>query len=113
MRAFYCFRQRATRTPRPIVRSFSSQRLDELADRGTLDLLEDEVVVREEVGLVLAQRIVNGVRAEAERRRLSVGAAVVDAGGQVVAAIRMDGAQLSSLPIAVDKAYTAVAIGLP
>jgi uncharacterized protein GlcG (DUF336 family) len=42
-----------------------------------------------------------------------MGAAVVDVGGNLVAALRMDGAQKVALPLASDKAYTAVALGAP
>jgi len=44
---------------------------------------------------------------------MAMGIAVVDTGGNVVAAARMDGAQLVALPLATDKAYTAVAFGRP
>lgn len=68
---------------------------------------------RPDVSLELANRILEGVRAEAERRGAVMGAAVVDAGGNLVAAARMDGAQLVALPLATDKAFTAVALGAP
>ena len=68
---------------------------------------------RADVSLDLAHRILAGVRAEAEVRGAAMGAAVVDAGGNLVAALRMDGAQLVALPLATDKAYTAVALGAP
>jgi uncharacterized protein GlcG (DUF336 family) len=68
---------------------------------------------RTDVGLDLALAILAGVRAEAERRGARMGAAVVDAGGNLVATIRMDGAQLVALPLATDKAYTAVALDAP
>ena len=68
---------------------------------------------RNDVSLELAHRILAGVQAEAERRGAAMGAAVVDAGGNLVAAIRMDGAQLVALPLATDKAFTAVALGAP
>jgi uncharacterized protein GlcG (DUF336 family) len=71
------------------------------------------IVMRAEVGLDLADRLLRGVRDEAARRGLSLGAAVVDRGGQLVAAMRMDGAQICAVPLAIDKAYTAVACGAP
>jgi uncharacterized protein GlcG (DUF336 family) len=52
-------------------------------------------------------------RVEADRLGLAIAAAVVDSGGQLVEAVRMDGAQLCAMPLAMDKAYTAVACGLP
>ena len=72
-----------------------------------------DMVVRQEVGLDLAQALLAGVREEAESRGVAMGAAVVDLGGQVVAALRMDGAQLPALNLAIDKAYTAVSFGHP
>jgi hypothetical protein len=75
------------------------------ADRG--------MVVRQEVGLDLALAMLAGVREEAEARSVAMGAAVVDLGGRVVAALRMDGAQLPALDLAIDKAYTAVSFGHP
>ena len=68
---------------------------------------------RSDVSLDLALAILAGVRAEAGRRGAAMGAAVVDAGGNLVASIRMDGAQLVALPLATDKAYTAVALDAP
>ena len=68
---------------------------------------------RADATLDLAQRLLAGVRAEAGRRGVALGAAVVDAGGNLVAALRMDGAQLVALPLAVDKAWTAVALNAP
>jgi uncharacterized protein GlcG (DUF336 family) len=71
------------------------------------------MVVRQEVGLDLALAMLAGVREEAEARSVAMGAAVVDLGGRVVAALRMDGAQLPALDLAIDKAYTAVSFGHP
>ena len=68
---------------------------------------------RADITLDLAHEVLAGVRAEAERREAAMGAAVVDAGGNLVAALRMDGAQLVALPLASDKAFTAVALGAP
>lgn len=68
---------------------------------------------RHEVGLDLAQAILAGVCAEAAARGVRMGAAVVDLGGALVAAVRMDGAQLPAVALATDKAYTAVAFASP
>jgi uncharacterized protein GlcG (DUF336 family) len=54
-----------------------------------------------------------GVRDEAGRRSVAMGAAVVDLGGRVVAALRMDGAQVPALDLAIDKAFTAVSFDFP
>jgi uncharacterized protein GlcG (DUF336 family) len=74
---------------------------------------ERGVLVRADVGLDLAERLLRGVREEADRRGLAMGAAVVDRSGLLVAALRMDSAQTIALPLAIDKAWTAVACGLP
>jgi uncharacterized protein GlcG (DUF336 family) len=70
-------------------------------------------VRRADVTLALAQELLAGVVTEAGERGVSMGAAVVDRGGNVVASVRMDGAQIIALPLAVDKAFTAVACGRP
>lgn len=49
----------------------------------------------------------------AEEAGLSVNIAVVDAGGNLAAFLRMHGAFLQSIDIAIDKAYTAAGFGLP
>jgi uncharacterized protein GlcG (DUF336 family) len=56
-----------------------------------------------------ASNIVAAAHAEATRRSVLVSAAVVDAGGNLVAFGRMDGAEIAGPVLAVDKAYTAVA----
>lgn len=59
----------------------------------------------------LAQDLIENVHEECARRGLRLAAAVVDRGGNLVAASRMDGAQLAALPLATDKAFTAVSFG--
>lgn len=66
-----------------------------------------------DVSLSAAQGLIAEVHAECARRSVRLAAAVVDAGGNLVACGRMDGSQLGALSIATDKAYTAVAFGLP
>ncbi len=61
----------------------------------------------------LARRLVSEVHAEAARQGVRLAAAVVDRGGNVVAAGRMDGAQLGAFSLGVDKAFTAVSFGHP
>lgn len=75
------------------------------------DLLTYVVVVLSAVNvdLATAARIVAAVHAEAARRSVLVSAAVVDAGGHLVAFGRMDGAEIAGPGLAVDKAFTAVA----
>jgi uncharacterized protein GlcG (DUF336 family) len=61
------------------------------------------------VDLATASRMVAAAHAEAGRRSVLVSAAVVDAGGHLVAFGRMDGAEIAGPVLAVDKAFTAVA----
>lgn len=49
----------------------------------------------------------------AQEADIRVNVAVVDAGGNLVAFLRMPGAFLHSIDIAIDKAYTAAGFGLP
>jgi glc operon protein GlcG len=66
-----------------------------------------------DVSLELAELLISQARAEAQRQGVAIAAAVVDRGGLIVAAARMDGAQICAMPLATDKAFTAVAVGLP
>ena len=49
----------------------------------------------------------------AEESKLRINVAVVDAGGNLAAFLRMPGAFLHSIDIAIDKAYTAAGFGFP
>lgn len=70
-------------------------------------------VMRTQISSVMAQRLVAEVHAECNRRGLRLAAAVVDGGGNLVAAARMDDAQLGALGLATDKAFTAASFGFP
>lgn len=59
--------------------------------------------------LATAQALCEAAAAQAMRLEVRVSAAVVDAGGNLVAFIRMDGAEIAGTVLAPDKAYTAVA----
>jgi len=61
------------------------------------------------VDLETALRMIRAAHAEADRRSVLVSAAVVDAGGHLIAFGRMDGAEIAGPVLAVDKAYTATA----
>lgn len=61
------------------------------------------------VDLETALRMIRAAHAEAARRSVLVSAAVVDAGGHLIAFGRMDGAEIAGPVLAVDKAYTATA----
>lgn len=61
------------------------------------------------VDLALASRMVTAALDAARESGALVSAAVVDAGGHLVAFGRMDGAEIAGPTLAVDKAFTAVA----
>ncbi|WP_234535936.1 GlcG/HbpS family heme-binding protein [Streptomyces shenzhenensis] len=63
--------------------------------------------------LATAQALCAAALAAAGERNLLVSAAVVDAGGNLVAFARMDGAEIAGTVLAPDKAYTAVANSAP
>ena len=60
-----------------------------------------------------AQSAVLGAARCAEAAGVAVNVAVVDAGGNLAAFLRMPGAFLHSIDIAIDKAYTAASFGFP
>ncbi len=70
--------------------------------------MSDGIVDRREIGLELALRVLEAVRQAAAAQALAVAAAVTDPGGHVIASVRMDGAALGAMKLAVDKAHTAV-----
>ena len=61
-----------------------------------------------EITTAVAQSIVQAAMDKAESLGARVSVAVVDAGGNLVAFARMDGAEIAGPTLAVDKAYTAV-----
>lgn len=71
------------------------------------------LVEKRHPSLALALELLASVLAEAETRSLALAACVVDAGGDVVASQRMDGAALGAMRLAIGKAYTAVLWGAP
>jgi len=62
-----------------------------------------------ELGTAPATAAIEAAAAEAREIGVAVSIAVVDAGGNLVACLRMDGAEIAGPVLAVDKAYTAVA----
>ena len=73
----------------------------------------DRLLDQRQPSLELALELLATVRAEAEARGVALAAAVVDAGGHVLASQRMDGCALGAMQLAVGKAYTAVLWGMP
>jgi uncharacterized protein GlcG (DUF336 family) len=63
--------------------------------------------------LDLALELVAAAREKAKEIGVPMVIAVVDAGGNMVAVQRMDNALLVSIDIAINKAYTAVAVKMP
>lgn len=66
-------------------------------------------VTRMELDADLAQRMVHAAVSRAGELGIAVSVAVVDGGGNLVAFLRMDAAEIAGPTLAVDKAYTAVA----
>lgn len=73
----------------------------------------DALITRQDVGRALARRLVSAALEEANAIGVAMAVAVVDAGGNVVAVERMDGAQPVAVPLAIDKAWTAAACAAP
>jgi uncharacterized protein GlcG (DUF336 family) len=73
----------------------------------------DGLVSRQHLSLDLALSLLARVREEARARDLSLAAAVVDAGGHVLASQRMDGTALGAMKLAVGKAFTAASWATP
>jgi uncharacterized protein GlcG (DUF336 family) len=67
----------------------------------------------ESVNLTEARRMIAAGEMKAKEMSIPYNIAVVDAGGNLVALVRMDGAWLGSLDIAVNKAWTARAFDMP
>ena len=63
--------------------------------------------------LAAARRMVDAVEGVARELRVAFSVAVVDAGDQLVAFARMDGADLVSIDLARDKAYSALMNRMP
>ena len=70
-----------------------------------------DLIDQKQPSLALASKLLEGVRTEAETRSLALAMCVVDAGGHVIAAQRMDGVALGAMRLAEGKAYTAVLWG--
>jgi glc operon protein GlcG len=60
-----------------------------------------------------AQTLISVIQTELEREGQGAAVAVVDAHGELIAFVRTDGCRLSSITIAINKAYTAAREGIP
>jgi uncharacterized protein GlcG (DUF336 family) len=65
------------------------------------------------IGWEAAAAVARSAVAHAQSMGIRINVAVVDASGTLAAFLRMPGAPLHSVDIAIDKAYTAVSFGLP
>jgi uncharacterized protein GlcG (DUF336 family) len=65
------------------------------------------------LSLADARRLIAAGEQKANELRVPYNIAVVDSGGGLVAHVRMDGAWLGSVDIAIDKAWTARAFDMP
>jgi uncharacterized protein GlcG (DUF336 family) len=65
------------------------------------------------IGWEAAAAAVAAAVSHAQRAGIRINVAVVDTGGNLAAFLRMPGAFLHSIDIAIDKAYTAAGFGLP
>lgn len=70
-----------------------------------------DFVTKRSISMSLALRLIDAAAAEAHRIEGAFSIVVLDDAGHVKASARMDGAGLSSLQVATDKAYTVVATG--
>ena len=70
-------------------------------------------VAQRAISAEAAATAVRAAVAEAEAQGIRINAAVTDASGVLAAFLRMPGAFLHSVDIAVDKAYTAASFGMP
>jgi glc operon protein GlcG len=78
----------------------------------SLDTIPDKMPFSEPYGAPIsaqrAQSLIQAAAAESTRKGWAMNIAVVDSGANLVAFLRMDGAQLASIPIAEHKARTSV-----
>lgn len=70
-------------------------------------------VTQTTISCAAAAQAVQAAVARAEALGVRINVAVVDAGGNLAAFLRMNGAFIQSIDIAIDKAYTAAGFGFP
>lgn len=75
-------------------------------------LLSDKSVGQRLIGVMAAAQAVQAAVTHAAIIAVPVNVAIVDPGGVLMAFLRMPGAPLHSVEIAIDKAYTAASFGL-
>ena len=65
--------------------------------------------VKESISLADAKRVIEAAEQKAQEIGQPMDIAVVDAGGNLKSHVRMDGANIGSITIAINKGYTAIA----
>ncbi len=71
--------------------------------------MADAAKTKETISLEDAKRVIEAAQKKAQEIGQPMDIAVVDAGGNLKAHVRMDGAFVGSIPISINKAYTAIA----
>lgn len=79
----------------------------------TATLRTPPLIEAPDMSLTVASALLEVVAARAESEGILLAAAVVDRGGNLVASMRMDNAQLGAISLAFDKAVTAASFGQP
>ena len=67
----------------------------------------------EKITLDVAKKLIEGAENEAKQLGVAMVISIVDEGGNLIATHRMDDAWLASIEIAVNKAWTSVALKMP
>ncbi|MBU2701846.1 ATP:cob(I)alamin adenosyltransferase [Sporomusaceae bacterium BoRhaA] len=96
-----------------LARCVEQEEIVSLVTQNVLEILDQEGVQLQKQGntmLEKAKKMLEAAERKACEIHIPMVIAVVDEGGNLVAQERMDGALLASLSLALDKAYTAVAL---
>ncbi|VBB05305.1 haem-degrading [Lucifera butyrica] len=98
-----------------LARCVEQEELVQTLTRQVLTVINSTPATREGGVTMLekAKKIIEAAEKKAVEIKVPMVIAVVDAGGNLVAQHRMDGALIASIAIARDKAYTAVALQMP
>ena len=78
-------------------------------ERREREIMEEAAKTKETITLQEARRVIDAAQRKAEQIGQPMDIAVVDAGGNLKAHVRMDGAFVGSITISINKAYTAIA----
>src|SRR5215211_1854442 len=78
-------------------------------ERREREILAEAAKTKETITLEEARRVIDGAGRKAQEIGQPMDIAVVDAGGNLKAHVRMDGAFVGSITISINKAYTAIA----